>query len=77
MIHVTMRAMALVTGRDPSLEPEAMRACDAQHGDPESMVGVEAINCGSASVPDCPRCAVMFDAALETYGAVRASASRP
>lgn len=66
MIHATKRAIALLRGEPTENVEMGVQACDGAYGVVEDMVGVEAIAGGSTHLPDCPECAVLWDAAFPT-----------
>lgn len=65
MKHTTKRALVLLAGNDWECVEPAVLACTGGYGDVEVLVGVESILRGSNRVPDCPRCAVLWDQAIE------------
>lgn len=63
MIHVTKRALAYLYGQDYWAIEVGVQACDGAYGWVDDLVGIEALQQGSTSLPDCPRCAVLLDSA--------------
>lgn len=69
MIHVTAKAIDVLKGGDGERVEAGVQACDGQYGVVENMVGVEAIAGGSTHLPDCPKCAVLWDEAQSRISA--------
>lgn len=63
MIHVTNRALAYLYGQNYDDIEVGVQACDGAYGWVDDLVGVEALQLGSTSLPNCPQCAVLLDSA--------------
>jgi hypothetical protein len=64
MKHTTKRALVHLAGNDYDMVDPARLACTGEYGDTEELIGVESIDGGSGDLPDCPRCAVLWDEAI-------------
>ncbi len=63
MIHVTKNALAVLGRRRPVSAPD-IAACDGNPVGIDNSIPMHDVNTGPR-VPTCPRCAVLWDEALE------------